>query len=161
MIFKTADLCDEFGTSVQVAEPIFQDFGGIEAFSGQIATLKVFEDNVLVRQELELEGDGRVLVVDGGASTWCALTGDRLAQLAYDNGWSGLVINGCIRDSAEIAKIHIGLKALHTVPRKSRKEGKGERSIPVKFAGITFHPGHYLYADEDGLIVSPQALSLS
>lgn len=156
--FKTADLCDEFGPAVQVAEPLFRDYGGATAFGGQIVTVKVFEDNVRVRQTLETPGQGRVLVVDGGGSTRCALVGDRLAQLACDNGWAGIVVHGCIRDAAEIGAIPIGLKALNTVPRRSDKGGQGEREVPVRFAGVTFTPGHYLYADPDGVIVAGREL---
>src|SRR5215210_9139724 len=154
MDFKTADLCDEFGQSVGVAEPLLRDYGGTTSFYGSLVTVKVFEDNVLVREALETDGQRRVLVVDGGGSTRCALVGDRLAQLAHDNGWAGIVVNGCIRDSAEIAGIRIGVKALHAVPKKSSKKGIGERDIPVRFAEITFAPGHYLYADQDGVIVA-------
>src|SRR5215212_7437767 len=106
MDFKTADLCDEFEAIVQVAEPLFKDYGGLTSFCGQIATIKVFEDNVLVRETLEMDGRQRVLLlVDGEASARCALVGDRLAQLAYENDWTGLVVNGCIRDCLEIADI--------------------------------------------------------
>ena len=123
-----------------------------------MVTVKVFEDNVLVREALETDGQQRVLVVDGGGSTRCALVGDRLAQLAYNNRWAGIVVNGCIRDSEEISGITVGVKALHAVPRKSSKEGAGERDVLVHFAGITFTPGHCLYADPDGIIVTDQDL---
>lgn len=156
---KTTDLCDEYESLVQVAEPLFRDYGGVKPFWGQMVTVRVFEDNVLVRKTLETDGQQRVLVVDGGASTRCALLGDQLAQLAYENGWAGIVINGCIRDSAEITHISVGVKALATVPKKSRKEGIGECDVPVDFAGIKFSPGGYLYADEDGIIVADRDLS--
>ncbi len=158
MDLKTADLCDEFESQVRVTEPLFQDYGGVASFGGQIATVKVLEDNVLVREALETDGRQRVLVVDGGASTRCALVGDRLAQLAHDNGWVGIVVNGCIRDRAEIAEISLGVKALHAIPKKSGKEGTGELDVPVRFAGLTFTPGQYLYADADGIIVSSREL---
>ena len=158
MSFKTPDLCDEFEESVRVADPLFRAFGGAGSFHGPIATVRVFEDNVLVREELETEGQRRVLVVDGGGSTRCALLGDRLARFAYENGWSGIVINGCIRDSEEISRITVGVKALHAGPRRSAKSGVGERDVPVSFAGITFTPGHYLYADADGVIVADRDL---
>jgi regulator of ribonuclease activity A len=158
MSFKMADLCDEFERSVWMAEPLFHDYGGAASFHGPISTVKVFEDNVLVRETLETDGQGKVLVVDGGRSTRCTLLGDRLAQFAYQNGWAGIVVNGCIRDSEEIAFIPVGVKALHTVPRRSGKEGAGERDVPVGFAGITFTPGHYLYADADGILVADRDL---
>lgn len=156
---KTADLCDQHDAQVRVAEPVFRDFGGRRAFSGPVATVRAPEDNVLVRRALEEPGEGRVLVVDGGRSTRCALVGDVLAALAHRNGWAGIVVNGCIRDAAEIAGIPIGLKALGTVPRKSCKRGAGERDVPVRFAGVTFRPGEHLYADTDGIVVAGKELA--
>ena len=158
MSFKTPDLCDEFEGSVRVAEPLLRNFGGAGSFYGPIATVRVFEDNVLVREALEADGQRRVLVVDGEGSTRCALLGDLLARFAYENDWAGVVINGCIHDSEEISKITVGVKALHTVPRRSAKKGLGERDVPVSFAGITFAPGNYLYADADGVIVADRDL---
>ena len=158
MTFATADLYDEHGDSVQVALPMFNDYGGKQKFSGPIATLKVHEDNTLVRAALEQQGEGKVLVVDGGASLRCALVGDMLAQLGLDNGWNGVIVSGCIRDSAVIAKMNIGVKALNTNPRKSVKKGEGQSNIPVSFAGITFVPGEYVYADQDGILVSSEKL---
>ncbi len=158
MNFTTADLCDEFESLVKIAEPLFQNYGQIKSFYGEIAAVKVFEDNVLVRKTLETEGRKGVLLVDGGASTKVALVGDQLAQIAYENGWAGIVVNGCIRDSAEIAKIPIGIKALNTFPKKSFKKGLGEVDVPVEFAGLVFNPGDYLYADLDGVIVSEKNL---
>ena len=112
MPFATADLCDEFGAEVQVAEPLFRDWGGLARFAGPIATLRVFEDNALVRQALEGAGEGRVLVVDGGGSLRTALVGGNLAALAHRNGWSGLVVYGCIRDAAELAGTPVGVRLL-------------------------------------------------
>jgi regulator of ribonuclease activity A len=155
MSFATADLCDQHEDKIRVAEPIFRIYGARAAFAGRIATVKVFEDNVLVRQALADRADGRVLVVDGGGSLRCALVGDQLALLARDNGWSGIVVFGCIRDSAAIDEVPIGVRALATHPLKSIKRGTGDRDVPVTFAGITFVPGQYLYADRDGVIVSP------
>ncbi|MBD3609141.1 MAG: ribonuclease E activity regulator RraA, partial [Gammaproteobacteria bacterium] len=148
-MIKTTDICDHFHQQAFIAESLFGDFGGVSAFHGPVSTVKVFEDNVLVRQALEEPGEGRVLVVDGGGSMRHALMGDMLAEFGAKNGWAGVVINGCIRDSAEIAHIQIGVKALGTMPLKSLKKGEGERDSTVRFAGISFHPGDYLYADED------------
>ena len=159
MPFATPDLCDEFGAEVRVAEPVFRDFGGVERFAGPIATLRVFEDNALVRRALEMPGGGRVLVVDGGGSLRSALVGGNLTALARDNGWSGLVVYGCIRDAAEIASTPVGVKALHAVPRRSARAGAGERGVPVAFAGITFTPGAWLYADRDGIVVADRKLA--
>lgn len=158
MSFATADLYDEYADKVQVALPIFNDYGGIKAFYGPISTVRVYEDNSLVRAALEEKGIGRVLVVDGGESLRCALVGDILAQLGKDNGWNGIIVSGCIRDSAVIATINIGVKALNTNPRKSLKKGAGDRDVQVTFAGVTFNSGDYIYADEDGILVSPQKI---
>jgi regulator of ribonuclease activity A len=152
--FTTADLCDAYPERVRVARPIFHDFGGTARFAGPIETLRVFEDNTLVRQALESKGRGRVLVVDGGGSLRCALVGGRLAVLARDNGWVGVIVNGCIRDRVEIRMVPVGVKALNTAPMRSEKSGAGERGVTVTFAGISFTSGHYLYADEDGLLVA-------
>lgn len=158
--FKTADLCDDYSTSehFQIGEPIFRSYGRKSKFSGVITTLKVFEDNVLVRQALEEKVEDRVLVVDGGGSHRCALVGDVLAKMAYENGWRGVIVYGCIRDSAEIDQMPIGVRALHTHPLKSHKRGIGDRNTAIRFAGVNFRSGHYLYADEDGIIVSDKAL---
>jgi len=158
MKFTTPDLCDAFGPELQVADPLLRDWGGERTFAGAIETLRVFEDNALVRQVLETEGRGRVLVIDGGGSLRTALVGGRLASLARDRGWSGLVINGCIRDSTEIAATSLGVKALHPAPMRSGKAGTGERGVPVRFAGVRFTPGGYLYADPDGIVVAPRDL---
>ena len=158
MQFKTADLCDDHEGKVSVAQPLFKDYGGNISFSGQIFTIKCFEDNSLVRKALKSPGEGKVLVVDGGGSTRRALVGDLLAQAGADNNWSGIVVNGCIRDSGVIATIGIGCKALGTLPMKTEKKGIGEKELTVHFADINFVPGHYLYADEDGIIVSPKNL---
>jgi regulator of ribonuclease activity A len=154
----TADLYDEFGEQLRVASPVFGDFGGRDAFGGPIATVKVFEDNSLVRSALEEAGAGRVLVIDGGGSLRYALVGDLLAKLALDNGWAGIVVHGCVRDSVAIARLDIGVKALATNPRKSVKRGEGQRDVPVHFAEVDFMPGEYVYADLDGLVISERAL---
>ncbi|MDQ2695974.1 MAG: ribonuclease E activity regulator RraA [Pseudomonadota bacterium] len=158
MDFKTADLCDEFADRVQIAEPLLWDFGGRVGFYGPITTVKVFEDNSLVRAALEEPGAGRVLVVDGGGSQRCALLGDQIGEMAEANGWAGVVIYGCIRDCAAIGEMNLGVKAMGTHPLKSVKRGVGERDVPVRFAGVTFIPGHHLYADEDGIVVAAQPL---
>lgn len=150
----TTDLCDTFEDKVRVVEPMFSSFGGHNAFHGRIATLKLFEDNSLVRKAVESAGDGRVLVIDGGGSLRRALVGDQLAALAVKNGWSGIVVYGCIRDSRAIADMDLGVLALDTHPMKTIKRNVGEADIPVTFGGVTFVPGEWLYADEDGVIVS-------
>lgn len=154
--FRTADLCDAH--EVEVLEPVFQDYGGLRRFCGPVATVQVFEDNVLVRALLETPGDGRVLVVDGGGSLRCALLGDNLAQMACDNGWRGVVVYGCVRDSAQLARIPIGIRAVATHPRKSGKRGEGHDGGVLRMGGVGIAPGQYLYADEDGIVIAPVPL---
>lgn len=161
MFNYTADLCDMYAETVKVVDPIFKSYGLKSLFSGEIVTVKVHEDNVLVKNLLETDGTNKVLVVDGGGSLRCALVGGNLAQLAADNHWQGIVVYGCIRDSEEISKIPIGIKALNTHPLKSVKQGRGDTNIPVTFGGVTFFPNHYLYADFDGIIVASQQLVTS
>lgn len=158
MTLATADLYDTHGDTLRVLAPIFTDYGGRSEFHGRVATVKVHEDNALVRAALEERGDGRVLVVDGGGSLRCALVGDVLAALGAANGWSGILIYGCIRDSAQIGKTDIGVKALATNPRKSIKKGAGDRDIAVQFAEVVIIPGDYLYADRDGVVLSENEL---
>ena len=158
--FPVTDLCDEFSDELQIAEPIFTDFGGLDAFCGPIRTLKVFEDNSLVRSELETAGEGRVLVVDGLGSNRCAELGGNLANLAEDNGWAGVVVYGCVRDVNEIEDCDIGVKALAAHPLKSRKQDIGELELDLRFAGVVFREGDWLYADLDGLVTAERELSL-
>lgn len=161
MTFTTANLCDVHSGEdhFQIAEPLFMSYGANPVFSGQITTLKTFEDNVLVRAVLEEKVQDRVLVVDGGGSHRCALVDINLATLAIDNGWQGIVVYGCIRDSALIAQLPIGIRALHTHPLKSHKKDHGDRDLLVSFAGVNFKKDHFLYADSDGIIVSETMLS--
>jgi regulator of ribonuclease activity A len=150
----TADLSDA-NPLVQIAQPVFRDFGLVKMFHGPVVTVKVFEDNALVRTLLEEPGAGRVLVVDGGGSMRCALVGGNLAKLGVTNGWHGMVVFGCIRDSEEIRGMPIGVKALGTHPRKSEKGlHTGHRDRAVSFAGVTFENGRWLYADSDGIVLS-------
>ena len=159
MTFSTPDLCDAHGDAVRVAEPVFRDYGGARRFAGQVETLRVFEDNALVRATLETPGRGRVLVVDGGGSVRTALVGGNLAALAASNGWSGIVVNGAVRDLAELTAAPVGIKALAASPRKSAKAGAGERGVEVRLAGLTVAPGNFLWADEDGVLVADAPLS--
>ena len=153
MNFATTDLSDEAPEAV-VTEPVFSGFGGEESFAGPIETVKVFEDNVLVKATLQTPGEGRVLVVDGGGSLRCALVGDVLAQIAIDNEWAGIVVYGCVRDTAVTRTMPIGIKALAAHPKRSEKHGAGQRGIEVGFAGARFRPGAWLYADADGTLTS-------
>lgn len=156
----TPDLCDEYPDLVSVMEPLTSSFGGRIGFGGEIVTVKCFEDNSLVKEELAKPGVGKVLVVDGGASMRRALMGDMVAADAVKNGWEGVVIYGCIRDVDVIMSMDLGVQAINTVPLKTDKRGEGQVNIPVNFGGVTFTPGEYVYADNNGVIVSPEKLSL-
>lgn len=157
----TADLYDAFSDELQVAEPALRSYGGLRMFHGPIATLRVFEDNSLVREALEQPGEGRVLVVDGGGSLRCALLGDQLAKLGVDNGWKGVLIHGCLRDVAVVHKLLLGVLALASNPRKSVKRGAGERDVKLEFLGVRWQPGHWLYADDDGVLLAPRELPVA
>jgi regulator of ribonuclease activity A len=161
MTFTTAGLCDAHSEEdhFQIAEPLFLCYGAKPLFYGQITTLKTFENNILVWTILEEKVQNRVLVIDGGGSHRCALVDEDLAQCAIDNGWQGIVIYGCIRGSARINQLPIGIRALHTHPLKSRKKDHGDRDLLVSFAGVHFKKDHFLYADTDGIIVSETMLS--
>ena len=154
------DLCDQFPELVQVVEPMFGNFGAKEVFGGEIVTIKAFEDNSLVREQVSQPGQGKVLVVDGGGSMRRAMLGDMLAEKAVSNGWEGIVIYGCIRDVDTIGETELGVAALGTHPMKTDKRGLGDLNVEVTFGGVTFRPGDYLYADNNGVLVSPEPLSL-
>ena len=158
MSFKTADLSDEHTDEVQIVSPGLKNFGGKTRFRGPIVTVKSFNDNSKVRELIWSPGEGRVLVIDNEASMSCAMLGDMMAARAIENGWAGVVINGCIRDSVDIAGMDIGVKALATNPLRSVKEGRGEVDIELQFLGATFRPGEYLYSDEDGILLSSESL---
>lgn len=158
---STPDLCDAYGDNVQVADPIFRHYGGIENFYGEIATVKCFEDNSKVGESLRCKGDGKVLVVDGGASIRRSLLGDKLVRMALDNGWKGIIVYGYIRDLEDIAAMDIGVMAMGSIPRKTEKRGEGRTGVNLQFAGLSCKPGNYVYADRTGIIVSSEALALT
>ncbi len=159
MSLKTTDLCDNHPEKARIAEPIgFKDYGGTKLFNGKIETVKCFEDNSFVRKALEQNGEGKVLVVDGGGSMRCALLGDMLGELGVKNKWNGIIVYGCIRDSAAMATLALGVKALNVIPLKSNKRNEGQQNITVHFAGVDFTPGEFVYCDEDGIIVSKEEL---
>ncbi|MFK0571132.1 ribonuclease E activity regulator RraA [Endozoicomonas sp.] len=159
MTFTTPDLCDDFPASIKVVEPGFQSYGGNTRFSGEIVTIKCHEDNSLVREQLFKEGQGKVLVVDGGGSMRCALLGDMLAEQAVANGWQGIVVFGCIRDVEVIAGLSLGVQALGAHPVKTDKKGVGKLNVPVRFHGVDFFSGQYLYADLNGIVISEDKLA--
>lgn len=158
MTAKTADLCDDFAKELAICKQPFQSYGGKKTFSGIISTVKVFEDNVLVKEALETIPEGHVLVVDGGGSRERALMGDMLADIAVKRGLAGVIINGCVRDTEDLGTMDLGVLALGSFPLKSRKEGIGEKEIPVVIGEAEFHPGNYVYADPDGIVIAKRKL---
>ena len=160
MQISTADLCDAYPEQGRVVAPMFTSYGGRRSFGGEIVTVKCFEDNSLVRDHARRPGAGKVLVVDGGGSRRRALLGDRVAAAAAENGWAGLLIYGSIRDVDAVGQIALGVMALGSIPVKTEKRGLGDLNVPVTFGGVTFHPGEYVYADSDGVIVSAERLTM-
>lgn len=158
MNISTPDLCDEHGDDVQVIELPLRHYGASHHFGGEIVTVKCFEDNSLVASQVKQPGEGRILVVDGGGSPRRSLLGDNLAAAAVKNGWAGIVIYGYLRDVEEIAPMKLGVMALGSVPRKTEKRDEGQLGIDLHFGQCTVSPGHYLYADETGVIVSHRKL---
>jgi regulator of ribonuclease activity A len=151
-VTATADLLDD-QPDAAVCTMAFRQFGGVASFEGEIATVRCFEDNVLVRQRASEPGGGRVLVVDGGGSLRVALVGDNIASIALESGWAGLIIHGCVRDSAVLGELSIGIKALATHPKPSAKGGDGELDVPLTFGDVTFRPGAHVVSDDDGIVV--------
>lgn len=149
----TADLVDDIGPDVRSCDLQLRQFGGRPEFAGRVTTVRCFQDNALLKSVLSEPGDGGVLVIDGDGSLHTALVGDVIAALGRDNGWSGLIINGAVRDASTLRTLDIGIKALGTNPRKSTKTGAGERDVPVEFGGVTFTPGDVAYSDDDGIVV--------
>lgn len=158
MTLKTTDLCDACEGALPCALP-FRGWGRRRAFAGTIRTIRCHEDIALMRDMVGQKGNGCVLVIDAGGSLNRAVFGDIMAALAARNGWSGLVINGAIRDGVEINEMDVGVKALGTVPKRGERTGAGEVDVPVTFGGVTFHPGRRVVADEDGVIVLPEGIT--
>lgn len=158
MSFVTCDLCDDHPELVRVCEPLFAQFGGRNAFGGEIVTVKCHEDNSRVKELLATSGRGKVLVVDGGGSLRCALMGDMIGESAVQNGWEGVIVYGCVRDVDALVELDLGVQALASIPLKSVRKGVGETNLPLSFGGISFVPGEFVYADNNGVIVSAKAL---
>jgi regulator of ribonuclease activity A len=156
--FATCDLCDvhknDHSGGFRVLPPVFRDFGANGCFAGEVCTVKCFEDNTLVKAAVDSPGEGRVLVVDGGGSLRRALLGGNLGAAAARNGWAGVVIDGCVRDVAELAQCQTGIRALASMPLPTEKRSEGQRDIAVQIQGVWVRPGDWLYADEDGIVVS-------
>lgn len=157
MTYVTADLVDEYGDELDSCELQLTRYGGQRAFHGAVRTVRCSEDNALVKATLSTPGHGAVLVIDGGGSLRCALVGDVIAGIGLTNGWSGLVINAAVRDVAALREMPFGVKALGSNPRKSGKDGTGEVDVEVAFGGMSFTPGTWLAADDDGIVVRSHA----
>ena len=160
--FSTSDFCDarrdDDGGEFRVLSARFRDFGGLARFFGRVSTVRCFEDNGQVKAAVETPGEGRVLVVDGGASLRRALLGGNLGAAAQKNGWSGVLIDGCVRDVLELRVLALGVRALGSCPRPPEKRGQGERDVPIQVQGVWIRPGDWLYADEDGAVISQSML---
>lgn len=157
--FATCDLCDNHKNDTsgdfRVLPPVFRNFGGVQKFCGPVSTVKCFEDKSLVKAAVDSAGEGRILVVDGGASLRRALLGGNLGATAAKNGWAGVVVDGCVRDVAELAQCHTGIRALATMPLPTEKRNQGQRDVAVQIQGVWVRPGDWLYADQDGMVVTP------
>lgn len=159
MTYSTPDLCDDNPELVRVLEPMMANFGGRESFGGEIVTIKCHEDNSLVKENTGKPGHGKVMVVDGGGSMRRALLGDMIAENAVKNGWEGLIIYGCVRDVDALVTLDLGVQALASIPLKTDKRGIGDLNVELTFGGVTFIPGEYVYADNNGVVVSSKSLT--
>ncbi|MCK9516489.1 MAG: ribonuclease E activity regulator RraA [Ottowia sp.] len=161
-VFSTCDLCDAHeddpSGAFRVLPPVFRDFGALQRFCGLVHTVRALEDNSLVREAVRSPGQGRVLVVDGGGSLRRALVGGNLATAAARNGWAGLVVDGCVRDAAELREAGIPIRALALLPMRTQKHGQGQAGEAVSLHGVPVRAGDWLYADEDGIVVADRAL---
>lgn len=160
MFIDTSELCDLYAEQVDVVEPIFSSFGGVSNFYGKVTTVKCFESNGLIAEVLEGNGEGRVLVIDGGGAVRRGLIDAELAQLAVDNGWEGIIVYGAVRQIQQLENLDIGIHALAPIPVSADESSAGESDIPVNFGGVTFFPEDYIYADLTGIILSQEPLDL-
>ena len=160
MFIDTSELCDLYAEQVDVVEPIFSSFGGVSNFYGKVTTVKCFESNGLIAEVLEENGEGRVLVIDGGGAVRRGLIDAELAQLAVDNGWEGIIVYGAVRQIQQLENLDIGIHALAPIPVSADESSAGESDIPINFGGVTFFPEDYIYADLTGIILSQEPLDL-
>ena len=160
MFIDTSELCDLYAEQVDVVEPIFSSFGGVSNFYGKVTTVKCFESNGLIAEVLEENGEGRVLIIDGGGAVRRGLIDAELAQLAVDNGWEGIIVYGAVRQIQQLENLDIGIHALAPIPVSADESSDGESDVPVNFGGVTFFPEDYIYADLTGIILSQELLDL-
>ncbi|WP_064606170.1 ribonuclease E activity regulator RraA [Photobacterium sp. J15] len=160
MEYNTSELCDIYLDKVDVVEPMFSSYGGRSSFGGQVTTVKCFEDNGLIRNVLEEPGAGRVLLIDGGGSLRRALVDADIAQQAVNNDWEGLIVYGCVRHVDDLDEMDIGIQAMASIPVGADQQGVGEIDVAVNFGGVTFLPEDHIYADNTGVILSPEPLDI-
>lgn len=160
MQIDTSELCDLYPEQIDVVEPLFSNFGGRTSFFGQITTIKCFENNGIIEDVLSNDGEGRILLIDGGGSLRRGLIDANLAQLAVDHGWEGIIVYGAVRQLERLEGMDIGIQALAPIPVSADDSDFGEVDTPVNFGGVTFLPDDYLYADLTGIVLSPEALNL-
>ena len=159
MIRSICDLSDDHPALARAVAPVFRDFGGLRVFHGRITTLRCHDDNLLLRRTLSTPGEGRVMVVDGGGSLRRALVGDKLGALLLHHGWAGIVVNGAARDVENLRDMPVAVRALAVCPTRPEQQGSGERDVVLEFADAVFRPGEWLYADENGIILSAEPLA--
>jgi len=160
MEYNTSELCDLYSDLIDVVEPIFSNYGGRSSFGGKVVTLKCFESNGLISELVESDGTGKVLVIDGGGSTRRALIDFTIAQTAEKNGWEGIVCYGSVRDVDAIEELELGIQALVSIPVGAQDTEIGESDLAINFAGVTFLPDDHIYADNTGVILSPDPLDI-
>jgi len=160
MQYNTSVLCDIYADTIDVAEPLLTNFGGRTSFAGEVVTVKCFESVGLIYKALEENGAGKVLLIDGGGSLRRALVNAHIAELAAENDWEGIVVNGCVREIDTLEELDIGIQAITAMPVGAEDNDIGETDVPVNFAGVTFLPEDFLYADSTGIIISPEPLVL-
>ena len=160
MNYNTSLLCDIYAETIDVVEPLLTNFGGRSSFAGEVVTIKCFESVGLIYKALEENGAGKVLLIDGGGSIRRALINANIAEFAVENGWEGIVVNGCVREIDALEELDIGIQAITAIPVGAADNEIGDINVPVNFAGVTFLPEDILYADSTGIIISPEPLEL-
>ena len=160
MEYNTSQLCDIYQDQVDVVEPMFSTFGGRPSFGGLVTTIKCFEANGIIRQLVKENGVGRVLLIDGGGSLRRALIDADIAATAADNGWEGIICYGSVREVDALADLEIGIQALASIPVGADDDEIGDSELPVNFGGVTFLPEDHIYADTNGIILSPEPLDI-
>jgi len=160
MEYNTSELCNVYADLIDVVEPIFSNYGGRNSFGGKVVTVKCFEHNGLLMQMLDADGEGKVLVVDGGGSTRCALIDIEVARLAEKNGWEGIICYGSVRDVDAIEEVDIGIQGLVSIPVGATDQMTGESDLAINFAGVTILPDDHVYVDNTGIVLSPEPLDL-